>query len=305
MQTLLATLTLVVERIPHFAVGMLLVFLGKLFYNITTRYHIDHEIADNGNDAIGVSFGGYLLGLAFVIAGAARGSDATLLTDLVNLAFVGAVAILLLRLSGVINDWLVLHSFSIEHEMVQERSAGTGFVVGGMTIATGLMISGVMEGQSAGFLTLLRDLAVYWLVGQALLVLDGLVFQAITSYDVHGVIEDDKNVAAGVSFAGFLVAQGVIVRTAVAGAGSDLGVEVLITAGIGVCGLVLLVAGRVIADRVFLPRAALSDEVKSKRNTAAAAIAAASFIVVALIYSGAVDPNVALAPAAADAAVTP
>ncbi len=305
MQTLLATLTLVVERIPHFAVGMLLVFLGKLFYNLTTRYHIDHEIADNGNDAIGVSFGGYLLGLAFVVAGAARGSGATLFTDLVNLAFVGAAAILLLRLSGVINDWLVLHSFSIEHEMVKERSAGTGFVVGGMTIATGLMISGVMEGQSAGFLTLLRDLAVYWLVGQALLVLDGLVFQAITGYDVHGVIEDDKNVAAGVSFAGFLVAQGVIVRTAVAGAGSDLGAEVLITAGIGVCGLVLLVAGRVIADRVFLPRAALSDEVKSKRNTAAAAIAAASFIVVALIYSGAVDPNVTLAPAAADAAVTP
>lgn len=304
MQTLLATLTLVVERIPHFAVGMLLVFLGKLFYNLTTRYHIDHEIADNGNDAIGISFGGYLLGLAFVVAGAARGSGATLFTDLVNLAFVGAVAILLLRLSGVINDWLVLHSFSIEHEMVKERSAGTGFVVGGMTIATGLMISGVMEGQSAGFLALLRDLVVYWLVGQALLVLDGLVFQAITGYDVHGVIEDDKNVAAGVSFAGFLVAQGVIVRTAVAGAGSDLGAEVLITAGIGVCGLVLLVAGRVIADRVFLPRAALSDEVKSKRNTAAAAIAAASFIVVALIYSGAVDPNVTLAPAAADAAVT-
>ena len=137
----------------------------------------------------------------------------------------------------------------------------------------------------------------YWLVGQALLVLDGLVFQAITSYDVHGVIEDDKNVAAGVSFAGFLVAQGVIVRTAVAGAGSDLGAEVLITVVIAICGLILLVIGRVIADRVFLPRAALSDEVRAKRNTAAAAIAAASFIVVALIYTGAADPNVALAPA--------
>ena len=75
----------------------------------------------------------------------------------------------------------------------------------------------------------------------------------------------------------------------------------LITAVIAICGLILLVIGRVIADRVFLPRAALSDEVRAKRNTAAA-IAAASFIVVALIYSGAADPNVALAPLAEGAA---
>ena len=120
-----------------------------------------------------------------MIAAAARGSGGEMLTDLVNLVVVGVIAILLLRLSGIINDRLVLHAFSTEHEMVQERSAGTGVVVGGMTVATGLMISGVMEGQSANYLALVRDIAVYWLVGQALLVLDGLVFQAITSYDVH------------------------------------------------------------------------------------------------------------------------
>ena len=73
---------------------------------------------------------------------------------------------------------------------------------------------------------------------------------------------------------------------------------------IAICGLILLVIGRVIADRVFLPRAALSDEVRAKRNTAAAAIAAASFIVVALMYSGAADPNVALAPLAEGAGRT-
>ena len=298
MQTLLATLTLVVEKVPHFAVGMLLVFLGKLFYNLTTRYNVDREVVDNQSDPIGISFGGYLLGLAFVIAAAARGSSDELLTDLINLAVVGIVAIFLLRLSGIINDRLVLHSFSTTHEMVQERSTGTGFVVGGMTLATGLMISGVMDGQSANYLSLLRDILIYWLVGQALLVLDGIVFQAITSYDVHGVIKDDKNVAAGISFAGFLVAQGIIVRTAVSGAGSDLGAEVLITVAIALCGLILLVIGRVIADRVFLPRAALSNEVQSKRNAAAAVIAGASFIVVALIYTGAVDPTVGLAPVA-------
>jgi len=49
----------------------------------------------------------------------------------------------------------------------------------------------------------------------------------------------------------------------------------------------------------------LSDEVKAKRNTAAAALAAVSFIVVALLYAGAVDPTVALAPVAEGAAATP
>lgn len=305
MQTILATLVLVVEKIPHFAVGLLLVFVGKLFYNLTTRYHIDREISDNKNDGVGISFAGYLLGIGVVIAAAARGSGDALATELINLVVVGIIAIFLLRLSSVINDRLVLHSFSIEREMVQNRSAGAGFVVGGMTVATGLMISGVMEGQSTNYLSLLRDIAVYWVVGQAILVLDGIVFQAITSYDVHDVIENDKNVAAGISFAGFLIAQGIIVRTAVVGAGSDIGTEILISVMIAFCGLILLVIGRVIADRVFLPRAALSDEVKTNRNTAAAALAAVSFIVVALIYTGAVDPSVALTPVASITTVSP
>ena len=58
MQTILATLVLVVEKIPHFAVGLLLVFVGKLFYNLTSRYHIDHEISDSKNDGVGISFAG-------------------------------------------------------------------------------------------------------------------------------------------------------------------------------------------------------------------------------------------------------
>ena len=49
------------------------------------------------------------------------------------------------------------------------------------------------------------------------------------SYDVHEVIGHDDNAAGGLSFGGFLVAVGIIMRVALAGAGSNLIVETVTT----------------------------------------------------------------------------
>ena len=56
----------------------------------------------------------------------------------------------------------------------------------------------------------------FWALGQAALVLAGLVYEWITPYSIHDEIEKD-NVAAGVAFAGALVGIGVIVFHASAG----------------------------------------------------------------------------------------
>ena len=170
-----------------------------------------------------------------------------------------------------------------------------------MSIATGLMLSGVLSGTSGSLMLLIRDVMIYWAAGQLILIIDGLVFQAITRYDVHKSIEDDANPAVGISFGSFLVAQGLITRTALTGAGSDLGRELLITAVIAGSGLILLLVGRVIADKVFLPHGALSQEVAEHKNTAAAVIAAAAFLVIAILFSTAANPGLA---AGAGAAVT-
>ncbi len=301
MDALTTTLEFVIEKLPYFAAGIVLVFLGKLFYNLTTRYDIDRHLTTERNNAVAVSFGGYLVGLAFAISTTLLGTTSDLLGELAGIVITGAMAIVLLRMSMMINDRFVLFTFKVSTEIGDEKNVGTGYVVGGMSIATGLMLSGVLSGSSGSLMLLMRDVMIYWAAGQLILVVDGLVFQAITRYDVHKSIEDDANPAVGISFGSFLVAQGLIVRTALTGAGSDLGRELLITAVIAGSGLVLLLIGRVIADKVFLPHGVLSQEVAEHKNTAAAVIAAAAFLVIAILFSTAVNPGLA---AGAGAAVT-
>ena len=45
MDALTSSLEFVVTKLPYFAAGLILVFLGKLFYNLTTRYDIDEHLA--------------------------------------------------------------------------------------------------------------------------------------------------------------------------------------------------------------------------------------------------------------------
>ena len=293
MNAFSGTLEFIVENLPYFAAGLVLLFVGKLFYNLSTRYDIDQEVAEAQNPAVGVSFAGYLVGLAFVLAATVRGAGGNLGDALLGIAISGGLGIVLVRASMLINDKLILHSFLVRKELAEEKNIGTGWVVAGTSVATGLILAGVMSGQSDGYGGLVRDILIYWAVGQAILVIDGLVFQAITRYDVHDLIENQHNPAVGVSFGAFLVAQGLIIKTAVSGAGNDLGPELLITALIAVSGLILLVIGRVIADRVFLPKARLASEVADKKNIAAAAVAAATLLAIALMFGAASDPGAA------------
>ncbi len=293
MEALTTALEFVVEKLPYFASGIALVFLGKLFYNLTTHYDIDRHLTRERNNAVAVSFGGYLIGLALAISTTLLGTTSDLLAELSGIVITGLMAIMLLRVSMMINDRFVLFTFKVSTEIGDEKNVGTGYVVGGMSIATGLMLSGVLSGTSGGLLLLIRDVMIYWAAGQLILIIDGLVFQAITRYDVHKSIEDDANPAVGISFGSFLIAQGLITRTALTGAGSDLGRELLITAVIAASGLVLLLIGRVIADKVFLPHGVLSQEVAEHKNTAAAVIAATAFLVIAILFSSAANPGVA------------
>jgi uncharacterized membrane protein YjfL (UPF0719 family) len=94
--------------------------------------------------------------------------------------------------------------------------------------------------------------------------------------------------AAGLSFGGFLVAIGIITKVSLTGASSNILTEIVTTTMLATSGLFLLVLVRIIADRVILPSSKLSKEVAVDKNVAAGAVAAASFVSVALAFSYAV-----------------
>lgn len=285
MSALVVSFKTVIGVFPYFLLGLAILYLGKFVFDWTTpRIPIDRELTERDNPAFGVLFAGYLIGLAFSIAGSFFAFSTSVRANLVNIATSGVAGIILLRLGMLIGDKVILYSFSVEKEIIEDRNVGAGFAVAGLFIATGLMIEGVMSGESSSYLLMLRDIAVYWAAGQLLLIAGGLLYQAFARYDVRKAIEQDNNTAAGLSMGGYFVAIGIIMKAALTGTTSDLGPELLVTLVVGVIGVVILILARFVTDLVLLPRALLADEIARQKNTAAGSVAAVGFVAVAILF---------------------
>lgn len=289
MEGLLVTLQKVLVSVPFFAIMALMLFAGKKLFDLTTSYNFQEELTKKDNPAFGVAISGFVLGLAIALGSTTYGVGGQSTVDaFISLAIYGLLAIVLMRLSITINDRFILHRFCIQKEIIEDKNTGTAFVVAGSCVATGFMIAGALRGESISFIAGIVDLFVYWAVGQSLLVFGGWLFQKITPYDVHQTIEHDDNIAAGLSFGGFLVGLGIIMMTSLSGAGSNLLAEIGPTFLIALAGTILLIATRVIIDHLFLPSAPLAREVATERNAAAGSLACTSFIALSWAYSVAI-----------------
>jgi uncharacterized membrane protein YjfL (UPF0719 family) len=295
VEALQVNLEALLMALPYFVILLGALVAGKVFYNRTTPYHFDQELVERDNGAFGVLLGLYLLGLMIAIGGTLYwgiGVDWRLLLLVVGSC---VLCILLMRLSVVINDWLLLPRFSIDKEIIQDRNVGTAFVVGGGCVATGLIINGSLSVQIPGqdvftqVQQALLSTLLFFVVGQMLLIVGALVFVQLTAYDVHDTIEKDDNLAAGLSFGGFLVGLGIIVRSAIFHASSDYFIEVLTALVYAALGMVLLLATRVFVDKVLLPSSPLSKEVAQDKNPAAGTLAATCFVCIALAFAWVVD----------------
>jgi len=203
MEVLTASFLKILMNLPHFALLLIMLFIAKLFFDLTTPYKFNKELTEKDNPAFGICLAGYLVGSGIALTGVVFGSEEPLLNEILPLLVGSVVTIILMRLSVIINDLAILHSFSVTKEIVEDRNSGTGFVVAGSSIATGMMLNGVLSGSSESLMLGMRDIAIYWLIGQVILVIGGFVFQMITRYDVHKVIGDEDNLSAGISFGGF------------------------------------------------------------------------------------------------------
>jgi uncharacterized membrane protein YjfL (UPF0719 family) len=267
-----------------YLVAVFAVFLaGKWLYDrIHSSFDLKHELVENDNFAVSLAVIGYYLGIIFALGGILAGPSAGWLDDVLDIVFYGLIATVLLNLSGFINDKIILAKFDNTKEIITDKNAGTGIVVGATYIATGLIIAGALSGEGGDLITG----AVFWILGQAALVIAGLVYNFITPFDIHDEIEKD-NVAVGVAFAGVIIAIGVIAGTGVSGDFiswqdnlSFFGAEVLF-------GLITLPIIRLVTDKLLLPGQKLTDELvnQEKPNVGAGAIEAFSYIAASMLIS--------------------
>ena len=264
----------------YLAVVLVLLVIGKLVYDgLHRRFVLRTELVEKDNLAVALAVAGYYLGLVIVLGGVVSGpASFNMFDDVIGLVIFGVLGIVLLNLSAWINDKVVFSKFDNEKEIVEDRNAGMGAVEGGNYVAVGLITAGAMSGEGG----LLPGL-VFWVLGLFALIVAGLLYDKITSYDLHEQIEKD-NVAVGVAFAGVLVGFGNIIR--LAGDGDFVSWNESLTefGYYTLVGLILLPLIRIFADKVLLPGASLSDElVQARPNLGAGFIEAVSYLAASML----------------------
>lgn len=287
VDTLLSTIkSLFSYDLALLVVLVIATWIGKLINDLLTRrYKTDEEIVGKNNTAVGVAMAGYYLGLMIAIAGVVMGpASHDFWKDLLNTGIYSIITIILMNISRVICDKLILYKFNDEKELVEDQNVGTGAVMAGTYLATGFIISASVSGEVSGeWWKGLLSCLIFFVIGQIVLILAGLWYRLLVRYDVHKVIEESNNAAAGMSFGGFMFAVGYIASTAMSGESLSWMADIVSFVLYVIVALIFLSIGYWITDVLFLPKATMSDEVGKQGNIAAAALSVAVNIGIAIL----------------------
>lgn len=271
----------ILTTIVYIAVAFVLFFIGKVVYQLFhPKIKVGHELVENDNFAFALAYVGYFAGLLLAIGSAVMGeSSGFLVDDLIDIGIYGALSIILLNLSIIINDKVILSKFNVKKEIIEDKNIGTGIVEGANSLATGLIILGAIHGEGHGEGGPIVTAILYWLLGQGIMFITSLVYNLITPYDIHDHIEKN-NAAVGIGYAGAIIAIANLIRfalmhdfeswmTTLADVGIDVGI-----------GLVFLPIVRTLTDKILLPGQKLTDEIVNQEhpNHGAAMVEAFAYI---------------------------
>ncbi len=271
----------ILTTITYIVVAFVLFIVGKIVYQLFhPKVKVGPELVENDNFAFATSYVGYFAGLLLAIGSAVMGEGSGfLLDDLIDIGIYGALAIVLLNLSIIINDKLILSKFSLKKEILEDKNVGTGVIEGANSLATGLIILGAIHGEGYGEGGPIVNAILYWVLGQVILFITSLVYNLITPYDIHKHIEKN-NVAVGVGYAGAIISIANLIRFALMHdfESWDITLEnVGIDVGIG---LIFLPIVRFATDKILLPGQKLTDEIVNQEhpNVGAALVEAFAYI---------------------------
>jgi len=270
------TLDQIVTALVYLVAVFFLFFIGKVVYDkINRRFVLRDELVKKDNLALAIAVVGYYFGLVIALGGVLASESEGWVIDLIEILFYGIISIILLNISIIINDKIILRKFDNIKEIIDDQNVGTGVVEAANHIAVGMILYGAMSGDYGGWLSA----AVFWILGQIVLIVAGEIYRRILPFDLHAEIERD-NVAVGVAFAGVLIAIGNIIRIGAAGDFISWYDNLYTFFGFILFGLIMLPILRFVTDKVLLPGEKLSDELvhQERPNVGAGAIEAFAYI---------------------------
>lgn len=267
--------------------GFIIFIIGKITYKqLHPRINIRQELVEKDNFAFILSYVGFFAALTIVIGGAIVGESYDFITDIQQIFIYGVSATFLLLLSGWISNKVILHKFDLKKEIIIDKNEGSGIIEAAIFIANGLILYGALVGESETLLQGITTFVIYWFIGNLVLIIASKIFISWMSYDIHDAVEKD-NIAAGVSFAGAILAIGIITMNAIIDPFVDWTTTLIDISIQTVLGCLLLPIMRVFADKILLPGQKLTDEIinQEKPNIGAGLIEAFAYIASAILIT--------------------
>jgi uncharacterized membrane protein YjfL (UPF0719 family) len=251
--------------------AIVFLWVAKKLFDLATPFSVNVQLTEKDNTAVGILMAGFLLGVTAIICGVFIGESpelpslAVFLEEIVPVCIYGGIGVVLLFISGIINDKIILRQFSNQKEIIESGNSAVAVVMAATYVGSGLVIAGGICG-SVDIISLLAAFA----IGQAALVVFAIIYQISTSYNDQKELGENKNIAAGLAFGGNLLAYSLILMK---GVSMDATVQewtwpdrLLNIAYYVLAGCVLLLLTRIANDRLFLPKARISKEIVTDRN---------------------------------------
>lgn len=264
---------------------VLLVVVARLVNQLIMNVHLIDSLVEKDNPAIGVQSAGYLLAIMLITASVLSGEgQGSIIGDVIPVIGYGIGSIIVLALVSTMSLRFLLAGDGLQ--AVRDGNVAAGTVVAGSYVGTGIIIAACVSGEGRGgsFLTSL----VFFGIGQMALLLITFLFRLLTAYDDKKEIFEG-NIPAAMSYAGIMIAVGVIVGHAIEGDFVSYN-QSLIAFAKAIAAVIalypirqLLVQGLLLGGGFTIYGGRLDTEISEDRNLNAGIIEAVSYIAAALM----------------------
>jgi uncharacterized membrane protein YjfL (UPF0719 family) len=192
--------------------ALVLLVLGKLLLEWALALDVDDALFSQDNTAIGLASAGWYLGVAIVLATALGGPSEGILADLGLLLLYGGFGVVLLALALRFAPRVLLPEFDVKEELVRDRNAGAGLVLGAAAVASGGVVAAAMQGHAPGGLPGgLASMTGTFLLAQLSLGILVRLHRLVAHFDVHKEIREG-NTAAACTLAGALLGNSLLLH---------------------------------------------------------------------------------------------
>jgi len=240
-------------------------------------FSLDKTLADPANNAVSVSYALYTFAQGLVVVGVVYCPDSNAGLHAANLILFTAIGCALLLVAFKINDCVLLNRVS-NTDMLAADNVAIAIFEGGSFAACGIILRASLMGESDyDYGASIGLTALYWVVGQLILLLFAYVYRLITIFDDWEQLKEN-NTAAGISGGVTLVALAVAMSYAIL-----YYTSLLVVLPISLLSVVVLMLLRAVVDKLILPGDNLDSEIVNDKNWGAALIEASVALGIAFI----------------------